>query len=252
MLETLAKQLDSAAAEASATRQLTADHNISLQDAYEIQRLSVARRFERGEKLTGYKLGFTSRAKMMQMGVDDLIWGRLTDAMAIADGGEMAMENYIHPRAEPEIAFLLKKPLSGTVTAEEALSAVEAVAPALEIIDSRFRDFKFSHIDVVADNCSSTGYVVGEWQGPSVDLSNLSMSMSIDGQEIASGVSSAILDHPINAVVEAARCIGEAGEQLEPGQILFAGAATAAVALQAGQSVQVNVEQLGGCGFYTI
>lgn len=252
MLELFAKQLDNAASEAKTTLQLTIDQDISLADAYQIQRLSIQRRLSRGEKLTGYKLGFTSRAKMIQMGVDDLIWGRLTDAMSIPNQGVMWMNNFIHPRVEPEIAFLLNKPLSGKVSIVEAMDAIQAIAPALEIIDSRFRDFKFSHIDVVADNCSSSGYVVGGWQDPTIDFGNLSMNMSIDNQEVAAGFSSAILDHPINALVEAARCIAEVGEELKPGQIIFAGAATAAVALEPGQSVHVDIEKLGSCSFTTV
>lgn len=249
MLEDLAQRLDEAAATATATDQLATEHSLSLQDAYEIQRLSIARRLSRGERMSGFKLGFTSRAKMLQMGVNDLIWGRLTDAMAVANGGEIALERYVHPRAEPEVAFLLKAPLGGSVTREEALDAVQAVAPAVEIIDSRFRNFKFSHIDVVADNCSSTGYVLGNWQEDFKDLGGLRMALCINDQEVEVGSSNDILDHPLNALVEAARCLAESGEALAPGQILFAGAATAAVALNAGDRVRADVEGLGSCGF---
>lgn len=252
MLEDLATRLDKAAVDAIPTEQLTTGHAITLEDAYEIQRLSVAHRLERGEHMSGYKLGFTSRAKMEQMGVSDLIWGRLTDAMAIASGGQLAMRTCIHPRAEPEIAFLMKRELSGTVTLEEAMDAVEAVAPAIEIIDSRFSNFKFSHIDVVADNCSSTAYVLGEWQAPDFDLGGLKMTLSINDSEVASGLSDAILDHPANALVEAARCLAEGGAALLPGQVLLAGAATAAVALNAGDSVRVDIERLGSCGFQSV
>ena len=95
-------------------------------------------------------MGLTSRAKMQQMGVSEVIWGRLTDAMRLEEGGEMSHARYTHPRVEPEIAYIMRKPLSGNVSLAEALDAVEAVAPAMEIIDSRYRNFKFALADVIA------------------------------------------------------------------------------------------------------
>lgn len=252
MLQQLAEKIDQAANTANSVEQLTLQNKFSLADAYEIQRLSINRRLTtRQEKLVGYKLGFTSRAKMIQMGVDDLIWGRLTDAMMIEEGGEINLADYVHPRVEPEIAFLIKKPLTGKVSTLEALSAVEAVAPALEIIDSRYKNFKFSLEDVVADNCSSSGFVVGAWHSleKAADLSNLGMIMQVNGDDVEIGSSAAILGNPVRSLVSAARCLGEAGEQLQPGHILMAGAATAAVALQKNSSVSLIVDQLGQLSF---
>ncbi len=159
----LAVVVDEAARKARAIPQLTAGNKLTLEDAYEIQRASVALRVDRGEKRVGMKMGFTSRAKMVQMGVHDMIWGRLTEGMIVEDGGPISMKKYVHPRVEPEIAFLLNASLCGAVTPLQALSAVEAVAPAMGIIDSRFETFKFSHIVVVADNSSSSGFVTGQW-----------------------------------------------------------------------------------------
>jgi 2-oxo-3-hexenedioate decarboxylase len=133
----------------------------------------MARRYSRGEKQVGIKMGFTSRAKMVQMGVHDMIWGRLTDGMIVEDGGVTSYRKYVHPRIEPEVAFLLKRELVGTVTPLQAFSAVEAIAPAVEIIDSRYKAFKFSLTDVVADNSSSSGFVVGPWHQPDLDFRTL-------------------------------------------------------------------------------
>ena len=251
MLHQLAIKLDQAAANAASIEQLSLTQQISLDDAYEIQKLSIAQRLKRGEKLLGYKMGFTSRAKMEQMGVEDLIWGRLTDAMLINDGDSIDLSQYVHPRAEPEIAFKLKSPLSGKVSVEQALAAVEAIAPAIEVIDSRYQNFKFSLSDVICDNCSSTGFVIGAWSAPETDISALMMKLMVNNEVAVSGLSSEILDHPINSLVEAARCISESGGQLEAGQIILAGAATAAIALSADQQISVEVENLGGCGFST-
>jgi 2-keto-4-pentenoate hydratase len=251
MLEVLAKKLDEAARTASSIEQLSVSSSFSLADAYEIQRLSIARRLGRSERLAGYKMGFTSKAKMQQMGVDDLIWGRLTDQMIIEEGGDISLANYVHPRVEPELCYLIKKPLSGRVTMLEAWSAVEAVAPALEVIDSRYANFKFSLEDVVADNCSSSGFVVGPWHKPDIDVSNLGMILQINGRDVGFGSSAAILGHPARSLLAAARCLGEVGEELKPGQVLMAGAATEAFALQADQNIRLEVDQLGSLSFST-
>ncbi len=248
-IQALAARVDDAARNAQAIAQLTADANITLEDAYEIQRQSIGRRLERGEKQVGMKMGFTSRAKMVQMGVHDMIWGRLTDAMIVEDGGPIRLKNYVHPRVEPEVAFLLKSPLSGAVTPLQALAAVEAIAPAMEIIDSRYENFKFSHIDVVADNSSASGFVTGPWHRPDVDFSNLGMLMSFNGKPAQIGSSAAILGHPLRSLVVAARFAAEAGEPLQAGWIVMAGGATAAEALSAGVYVENEIQHLGRVAF---
>ncbi|HRQ65935.1 MAG TPA: fumarylacetoacetate hydrolase family protein [Xanthomonadaceae bacterium] len=246
-ITTLAERLDGAAFNAVATPQL--ETPISLEDAYAVQRSSIQRRLDRGETRIGIKMGFTSRAKMVQMGVDDLIWGRLTSDMRVEDGGSIQLARYVHPRVEPEIAFLIGKPLSGNVTIPEALAAVEAVAPALEIIDSRYENFKFSLTDVIADNSSSSGFVVGPLASPDTDLANLGLVMAFDGRPQAFGSTAAILGHPLRSLVAAARVVAEAGESLSPGDLVLAGGVTAASALVAGSFVSLEMERLGRCGF---
>ena len=248
-IHSLAVIVDDAARNARAIPQLTASGPLTLEDAYDIQRASIALRVDRGEKRVGMKMGFTSRAKMVQMGVHDMIWGRLTDAMIVEDGGSLSMKNYVHPRVEPEIAFLLKAPLCGVVTPLQALAAVEAVAPAMEIIHSRYENFKFSHIDVVADNSSSSGFVTGAWHKPDIDFSNLGLVMSINGVAKQIGTTAAILGHPLRSLVVAARFAAEAEEPLESGWIIMAGGATAAEPLAAGSWVENELQHLGRVGF---
>ena len=245
----LAIVVDDAARRARAIPQVTTSNTLTLDDAYEIQRASIGLRIDRGEKRVGIKMGFTSRAKMVQMGVHDMIWGRLTDAMIVEDGGPISMKKYVHPRVEPEIAFLLKAPLAGAVTPLQALAAVEAVAPAMEIIDSRFENFKFSHIDVVADNCSSSGFVTGPWHRPDIDFSNLGLMMSFNGVAKQIGTTAAILGHPLRSLVAAARFAAEAGEPIEAGWIVMAGGATAAEALAAGVWVETEMQNIGRVAF---
>ena len=246
-LEACAAHLDEAAVTATAMPQL--GDELTLEQAYEIQAMSMRRRYARGERRIGIKMGFTSRAKMAQMGVHDMIWGRLTDRMLIDAGTEISSTCYVHPRVEPEVVFLLNKPLSGRIDPMTAMAAVEAVAPALEIIDSRYRDFKFSLTDVVADNSSSSGVVIGPWADPSIDLGNLGMLMEFNGAARQIGTTAAILGHPIFSLVAAARLVGERGDRLEPGDLVMAGGATAAETLVAGDFVELSVERLGSVSF---
>lgn len=245
----LAKALDGAALKGRAIAQLSDRHRLTPEDGYAVQAASIARRLARGEKRIGVKMGFTSRAKMVQMGIDDMIWGRLTDGMIVEDGGEISLGGYVHPRAEPEIAFLLKKGLAAPATAAEALAAVEAVAPAIEIIDSRYRNFRFSLADVVADNCSSSGIVVGAWRSPERDLTNLGMILEVDGRPRQIGSSAAILGDPVRSLVAAARLSSAAGEPLQAGWIVMAGGATAAETLSPGDWVRNTVRHLGAAAF---
>ncbi|HKE40274.1 MAG TPA: fumarylacetoacetate hydrolase family protein [Casimicrobiaceae bacterium] len=246
----LAERVDDAARNAKEIPQLS--EAITLEEAYAVQKQSVGRRFGRGEKQVGIKMGFTSRDKMVQMGVHDMIWGRLTDAMVVEDGGPTSFKRYVHPRIEPEIAFLLKSELVGTVTPLQALSAVEAVAPAIEIIDSRYKAFKFSLTDVVADNSSSSGFVVGAWHSPDVDFSNLGIVVSFNGNPVLVGSTAAILGHPLRSLVAAARFAAEAEEPLQSGWIVMAGGASHAEALKPGLWVECEVQNLGRCGFSVV
>jgi len=243
----LARQLDDAARFARAVPQIA--EPLGLEEAYQIQAASMDLRFGRGERLVGLKMGFTSRAKMVQMGVSDMICGRLTDMMMVEDGGSIRIGRYVHPRVEPEVAFLLKAPLSGPVTALQALSAVDAVAPALEIIDSRYENFKFSLTDVVADNSSSSSFVVGPWNRADTDLDNLGLIMAFNGKPQAYGSTAAILGHPLRSLVAAARLAAQHRIPLNAGSIILAGGATAAAALSPGAHVTLEMEKLGRCGF---
>lgn len=245
----LAKTLDDAARKATAIRQISDYEEITVEEGYAIQAAAFSRRLARGETQVGMKMGFTSRAKMIQMGLSDLVWGRLSDAMLVEDGGEIDFSAYVHPRVEPELAFLLGAPLEGPVTAAEAMAAIDAVAPAMEIIDSRYKNFKFSLADVVADNSSSSGFVVGSWAKPDPDLSNLGMLLEFDGRPVQIGSSAAILGNPIRSLVAASRLAAEAGSPLEPGWIVMAGGATAAEALRPGVHVRNLVQDLGFTSF---
>lgn len=248
-LDSIAATLDRAASLGKPIGQFTGDELLSTDEAYAVQQMSVARRYQRGERPIGYKMGLTSRAKMQQVGVSDVIWGRLTDQMQIEDGGIVDLAGCVHPRAEPEIAFLIGRRLEGDVSMAEALSAVEAVSPAVEVIDSRYQNFKFALGDVIADNTSACRFVLGAWSSPKTDVGNLGMILEIDGRVVAVGSSAAILGHPGRALVAAARMIGAQGLALEPGDILLAGAATEALPIRDARSVRASVQKLGSTAF---
>lgn len=245
VLPRLAALLDDAQRSVSAVSQLSAEHALNVGDAYAIQARLIEHRVARGECVIGVKLGFTSRSKALQMGVHDVIFGRLTDRMLIEDGGAVDLSRFVHPRIEPEVAFLLGRPLRGGGSGEHALGALEAVAPAMELIDSRYRDFRFNLADVVADNCSSAGLVLGPWRRCELDLDNRGVLLELDGRPVQIGSTSAILGHPLRALTTAARLAEAVGLELQPGWIVLAGAATAAEALRPGVHVRTVIEGLG-------
>ncbi len=250
-IENAARLVDDAALNAKAINQLTAVDAFSVAEAYRIQRASIERRVKRGERRIGIKLGFTSRAKMIQMGVSDLIWGWVTDAMLEDDGGRVDLSRFIHPRVEPEVCFLTRKVIDRPLTALEAKEYLEAVAPAMEIIDSRYQDFRFTLEDVVADNCSSSGLVVGSWARDFSRLDNAGVILRTDGRDVQIGSTAAILGHPIRAVVEASRLVGDSETTLPAGSLIMAGAATAAHPLAAGCHFQAVVNGVGEVDFST-
>lgn len=245
----IAQALDQAARHAEPLAQFSASTPFSLDDAYRIQRASMQRRYDDGECSIGVKLGFTSRAKMVQMGVDSLIWGWLTDAMLEEDGGLVDLARYIHPRVEPEVCFLTRRAIDRPLTLLEAADYIEAVAPALEIIDSRYQAFKFSLEDVVADNCSSAGLTVGPWSRDFGALANAGVVLRLDGRVVQAGSTAAILGNPLRSLVQASRLLHQAQIELPAGSLVMAGAATAAEALRPGMHVSVEVQGLGQSSF---
>lgn len=239
--------LDSAASHAKAVPQLSLSQKFTLEEAYLIQTLSIDRRiFDRGEAYLGVKLGFTSKAKMEQMGVHELIWGKLTDKMYYEPGSSIKRSEFIHPRAEPELIFKVAKDINEEVTLDNAKSFISHVALALEVIDSRYDNFKFSLEDVVADNCSSAAFTHGEWVSvDGVDLSDMMMSMVSEDVIVGSGTSKAILGNPWESVVRAARLASAAGTALRAGEVILAGAATPAVHIQPGETISAFADGLG-------
>ncbi|UXM95075.1 4-oxalocrotonate decarboxylase [Bartonella sp. HY329] len=248
-LELFAKRLDDAQKNVKAIAQLTDEvASLNKAEALAIQKLSMQERYKRGEKRIGVKMGLTSIAKMRQVNVDEVIWGRLTDEMLINEGGFVSRQKFIHPRAEPEIAFLLKRDLPKGATGPDIVNAIEAIMPAIEIIDSRYENFQFRLADVIADNSSSSGVMFGHPQLPR-NVENLGMIMRFNGRPVEMGSSAAILGNPLRALTEAVRLTHEADEPLKAGDLVLAGASTAAANMYPGLYVSVEVQGLGSAGF---
>ncbi len=234
-------------------RQLTADQpDLQVDDAVAIAAAGFALRDGGAAVHAGWKLGLTSRAKMAQVGVFAPIVGRLSQDMRVDDRGAVRLSAYCHPRVEPEIAFLLARDIDPQASGAEILDAVGLVLPGLEIIDSRYRDFRFTLPDVIADNTSAAGFVIG---GPGdgvsglrargLDLSNLGVIFEVDGVQVDFASTAAILDGPSHALVSLVRSLAARGERLRAGDLVLAGAPVAAVPLAGVRQVRVTVEGLG-------
>ncbi|WP_082680977.1 2-keto-4-pentenoate hydratase [Mycolicibacterium novocastrense] len=255
-VDTLAASLDHAARVTTATPQLSLSHHLTLTDAYAVQASGVRIRERRGDSVVGVKLGLTSKAKAEQMGVSDVIIGVLHESMALAPDEPTDVSQWLHPRVEPEVAFRLGRDIEPTETETDALMAVQDIAPALEIIDSRYENFQFSLTDVVADNTSAAGFVVGDWLAyeeivANHDLGDLEVRLEVNGEIQQSGNSADILGSPLNALRAALRMARTHNRELRSGSIILAGAATAAITLSAGCTITAIVSGLGSVQFST-
>lgn len=248
-IQTLASELDQALLKAHEIERLTVKHpSLDLVSAYHIQDEGVRLRQMRGEKILGYKMGLTSEAKIKQMNLDQPIYGILTDRMQIQNGETFSLQTMIHPKIEPEIFFVTDRELKGKVSADQALAACSQVGAALEILDSRFVGFKyFSLPDVVADNCSSSRFVlgVGHQEPKNIDVTDLEITLEINGQAAQKARSKDVLGHPLNSLVRLCEILDSRGLSLPAKSIVLTGAATQAVALEPGMQVRVVVENLG-------
>lgn len=237
--------LDKAQSEA---RPIPADEEwpeLTLDQAYAIQAALLARRVTRGDRIIGVKLGFTSEAKMRQMGVHELIVGRLTDSMLVPPGEPLDRGRFIHPRIEPEIAFRVSRDIDLAQDTTELREAVNEVCAAAEVIDSRYDGFRFDLPRVVADNTSAAAFALGHWSelDPAA-TSGLRVTMRIGDGTTVSGSTDAILGHPGRALDRLGVLGARLGLRLTAGDVILAGAATEAVPLPAGRT-EVTVESLG-------
>ncbi|MDO8347045.1 MAG: 2-oxo-3-hexenedioate decarboxylase [Rugosibacter sp.] len=242
----LAKHLETCELEVRDTLKITDQYpDMDWDDAYAIQEAIKQRKIARGTRIAGLKAGLTSHAKMKQMGVETPVFGFITDYGCIPEGGEVKISELIHPKVEPEIAFVTKAPLRGPGCHIGAvLAATDFVLPGIEVIDSRYRDFKFDLKSVVADNTSAARYVIGGMMRPvaEVDLRTVGIVLEKNGEPVAFGAGAAVLNHPAAAIAMLANHLGARGEEIPAGTLILSGGITEAIAVQAGDAVTLRVQ----------
>ncbi len=245
----IAKGLYAAERERSVLDPLTVTHEgIDVPAAYRIQLALVELRKAAGEKVVGKKIGLTSLAMQRMLGVDQPDYGHIFDTMVLEDEVRMDTGELIQPKVEPEIAFVMERSLKGPgVTAMQVLAATRFVVPAIEIIDSRIRDWKIKLCDTIADNASSARIVLGNTprQVHQVDLRLVGMMLEKNGEVAQTGAGAAALGHPANAVAWLANAIGAYGVALEAGEVVMPGAVSAAVDVAQGDHIRISFDGLG-------
>jgi 2-keto-4-pentenoate hydratase len=221
---------------------------IDVVDSYEIQLLNIRRRLAAGARVHGHKVGLSSKAMQDMMGVDEPDYGHLLDDMALTQGTPVAASHFLLPRVEVEVGFILGADLPGEgCTVEDVLRCTEAVAPAIELIDSRIADWKIGLPDTIADNASSAGYVLGEARvKPSdIDVRAIDATLTLNGEQVAAGCSDAVLGNPAWSVAWLARTVARFGVRLEAGHVVLPGSCTRAYDVRAGDVATADFAGLG-------
>ena len=228
---------------------LTATYDaMTLEDAYAIQLLQMDRLLADGRTVKGHKVGLTSAAMQRLLGVSEPDFGHLLDDFFHLEHAPIPVSRFLQPRIEPEVAFVLKAPLEGPgLTAHEALRAVDFVLPALEIVDSRIRDWTIGLFDTIADNASSGGVVLGSTPTPvgDVDLRRAGATLHRNAELVGTGAGGAVLGSSLNALVWLANTLGARGVTLEAGHVVLPGALCAMVPVAAGDTVTATFAGLG-------
>lgn len=224
--------------------------DITIEDAYQIQQRMIARRLEAtGETIIGKKIGVTSKVVMDMLKVSQPDFGMMTSGMVFNEGESIDTSTMIAPRAEAEVAFVLKSDLMGPgVTAADVLRATDFVVPCFEIVDSRIQDWKIKIQDTVADNASCGVLVLGgRRKSPAdIDLALAGMVLEKNGEIISTSTGAAVQGSPVNAVAWLANTLGNLGIGLKAGEVILSGSQSPLVPVKAGDSLVCTVGGLGG------
>lgn len=245
----LARRLDAALRERVPIEPPSADGGLAaIADAYAAQRAWAELREAAGDRIVGRKIGLTSPAMQQQMGVGEPDFGDLWASCDLGSGGgddtTVALDRFVQPRAEGEVAFLLGADLGRPeVTEDDARAAVEAAAPAVEIVDSRIADWRIQLVDTVADNASFGAFVCGRWSAElaRADLPALPMRVLRDGTEVVAETGAAVLGSPLVAVAWLARKLDSFGVGLRAGDVVLSGSFGGALPIAAGDRYTVAV-----------
>jgi 2-oxopent-4-enoate/cis-2-oxohex-4-enoate hydratase len=226
----------------------TRDPALTIDDAYAISLDFLAHRRREGERVTGKKIGVTSKAVQDMLGVFQPDFGFLTDAMHVVGDIDLAANGLIQPRAEAEIAFILKAPLAGPgVTAEQVIAATRSIAPCFEIVDSRIDDWKIAIVDTVADNASCGVYVLGDERldPAALDLPALHVAVTKNGAPLSEGHGHAVQGNPAEAVAWLANTLGAHGVTLDAGDVILSGSLVPLAPAAAGDRFEMILSDAG-------
>lgn len=228
--------------------------DITVEEAYQVQTINIENRLKTGGRIVGKKIGLTSPAMQEMLGVNEPDYGQLLEDMLIYQGVSFDASRLIKPRIEGEIAFVMEKDIAGPgITPTEVIRATAGVAPSLEIIDSRVKDWRIKIQDTVADNASAAAFVVGANLTPinGIDLRHVGFVLTKNGQLAGTGAGAAVLGNPVQAVAWLINKMGEMGVGVKAGEIILSGAASAAVPIASGDAIHLVVDRLGevGCSF---
>ena len=222
--------------------------DITIEDAYQIQQRMIQRRVDAGETIIGKKIGVTSKVVMDMLKVNQPDFGMMTSGMVFNEGEAIDTSTMIAPRAEAEVAFVLKSDLQGPgVTAADVLRATECVVPCFEIVDSRIQDWKIKIQDTVADNASCGVLVLGGLRKSprDIDLALAGMVLEKNGEVISTSTGAAVQGSPVNAVAWLANTLGSLGIPLKAGEVILSGSQSPLVPVKAGDSLVCSVGGLG-------
>lgn len=227
------------------------DFNLSM--GYEVQQELVTLKMNAGHQVMAYKMGLTSQTKMKQMNVSTPIYGYIFDYMNVPDKGKIEIEDFIHPKVEAEIAFIIGEDIEEPhITVDQVLEKTEWIVPALEIIDSRYKDFRFRLPDVIADNASASRIIVGSqrFRPHDVEIDLIGVSIRINGDLKACGESSAVLGNPAKSVAMLANMLYTKGKiNLKKGSVILTGGITEAVLLKKEDDVRACYDHMGELSF---
>nr|WP_090340131.1 2-keto-4-pentenoate hydratase [Mycolicibacterium malmesburyense]CRL69083.1 4-oxalocrotonate decarboxylase [Mycolicibacterium malmesburyense] len=228
---------------------LTDGHpDIDVVDAYEIQLINIRQRVAEGAKVIGHKVGLSSKAMQQMMNVDEPDYGHLLDDMAVHEDTPVKSADYLYPRVEVEVGFILADDLPGEgCTEDDVLAATAAFAPAIELIDTRITDWKIKLCDTIADNASSAGWVLGENRvsPKDIDITAIDAVLTRNGEVVAKGRSDAVLGNPVTAVAWLARKVDSFGVRLKAGDIVLPGSCTKAFDATPGAEYVADFAGLG-------
>ncbi len=222
---------------------------LTIEDAYKIQLRMVQRRVDAGERIVGKKIGVTSKVVMQMLGVNQPDFGQMTSGMVFNEGEPVRLDTLIAPRAEAEVAFVLKSDLSGPgVTAADVLRATDFVVPCFEIVDSRIKDWKIKIQDTVADNASCGVLTLGGVRRSprDLDLALAGMVLEMNGEVVSTSAGTSVQGSPVNAVAWLANTLGRLGIGLKAGEVILSGSQSPLVPVKAGDSLSCHVGGLGG------